>query len=156
MDSNELNETVRAMASVLAPVFLITGVAAVLNTMTTRYGRVIDRVRVVLRESQTQRGDERLAKHHEWEIRSLFSRARLLRAIIIMAASSIFCVSMTMFLLFAGTMANAPVGKAPVVFFVASIVALIIAMALFIQDLALSLRTLKADIRFGTEGKLQP
>ena len=43
-DSSEL---AKLMSASIAPVFLITGIAGKLSTMSLRYGRVIDRIRTL-------------------------------------------------------------------------------------------------------------
>lgn len=133
-------EMSKSMAAVLAPVFLITGIAALLNTMTVRFGRVVDRVRGVLKESV-------VTEHLRWELKILYGRARLLRAIMVCASSAIFCIVLTICLLFSAIMFETPVGKSPMVLFLLALLLMATAVGLLIQDYALSLRVLKADVR---------
>ena len=148
----DLNETTHIMQSVLAPVFLISGVAALLGPMTTRYGRIIDHTRLLLKEAATHPPDAKGLKHLHWQVKALHYRARLLRTVIIFASASIFCIALTIFLMFSEFVFQLNVGPAPVVLFVASLVSLLAAMAFFIQDFAISLRVLKLDIRHGLQG----
>jgi len=140
VNDNDILEMSKTMAAVLAPIFLVTGIAALLNIMTVRFGRVVDRVRAVLKV-------ESFDEHLRWELRVLYGRAKLLRAIIICASSAIFCIVLTIVLLFLAIMMNTPVGKSPLVTFMLALLLLVVAVALFIQDYALSLRVLRADVR---------
>ncbi len=146
MTDATIAESARTMSVVLAPVFLISGVAVVLSAMITRYGRVIDRVRAVLREATVNVNRASASDPTIQELRQLYRRAKLLRSTIICASASIFCVSITIFLLFAMLILDLRITWAPEILFVISLSFLILAMALFIEDFAISLRILKLEV----------
>ena len=140
-------QTVQALSASLAPVFLISGVGLLLNGMTARYGRVIDRTRMLLREGKQLYARDTSHDHLEDELRSLFKRAKLLRTTIILASSSIFFIVLTVFLLFAKFAFEVQVAFGPQFCFLASLIVLLVAMSLFIEDFAISLRVIHNDIR---------
>lgn len=146
MTDTSIAESAKTMSVVLAPVFLISGVAVVLSAMITRYGRVIDRVRAVLREVTTSVNRSSNNDPIILELRQLYSRAKLLRSAIICASASIFCVSITIFLLFASLILELRITWAPEILFIVSLAFLILAMGLFIEDFAISLRILKLEV----------
>ncbi len=146
MSDPSIAESARTMSVVLAPVFLISGVAVVLSAMITRYGRVIDRVRAVLREAIINVNRNATTDPTIQELRQLYRRAKLLRSAIICASASIFCVSITVFLLFASLILELRILWAPEVLFIISLSFLILAMGLFIEDFAISLRILKLEV----------
>lgn len=146
MSDPSIAESAKTMSVVLAPVFLISGVAVVLSAMITRYGRVIDRVRTVLREVTANMSRAGATDPTIQELRQLYRRAKLLRSAIICASASIFCVSITIFLLFAMLIMDLRITWAPEILFIISLSFLILAMALFIEDFAISLRILKLEV----------
>jgi len=88
------DETVKVMSASIAPVFLISGVGVILSSMTLRYGRIIDRVRGILDTIQ-QTPNAPNAEFLRKELGYLYKRAVQLRTTIILASTSIFCISLT-------------------------------------------------------------
>lgn len=143
--SSQIAANVMEMA--IAPVFLISAVAVLLTCMAQRYGRVIDRIRTLLREGDRIYGHTRSKDNLNREIRSLYRRAKLLRSTIIFASLSIFFVVLAIFLLFLDLMFQRGVPYAAEVSFIASLIVLLVSTGLFIEDFAISLRSIKLDIR---------
>ena len=141
----EVASTIDILSKAIAPVFLISAVALVVNGQTARYGRVIDRARTLLREGR-KLYERDINDHVSVELRSLYRRAHILRTAIILASTSIFFVVIAIFLLFLGLMFEVSIPLAPEFSFVASLAILLISMALFIEDFAISLKSLKHDI----------
>lgn len=135
------------MTTAIAPVFLITGIGALLSAMATRYGRVIDRARVVLREAAGEPNDAIRRERVDTELQRLYRRARILRTTIILASTSIFLVVLTVFVIFATMTLELTLPWVIAALFTLSLVILIIAVALFIEDFAISLDGLKYEIR---------
>ena len=136
------------MQLAVAPVFLISAIGVILGSMTVRYGRVIDRMRAVLHDLS---GGPLPSGHnaddiHE-ELRGLYQRARLLRTTIIFAALSIFFVALTIFILFSELLLETHFFYMPELTFSLSLVMLIIALGMFINDFAISLRFFKIEVR---------
>ena len=146
MNESSIAESARLMSVVLAPVFLISGVGVILSSMITRYGRVIDRVRVVLQECAGAASPSNLNDPLIRELLDLYRRAKLLRTTIICASGSIFCVAITIFLLFASLVLQVRFSWLPEVLFIVSLLFLIVAIGLFIDDFAISLRILKLEV----------
>lgn len=144
--ASALTDITRAMTTAIAPVFLITGVGGVLNAMATRYGRVIDRARIVLSEAGKEPQDAARCHRVDTELRRLYRRARMLRMTIILASSSIFCTSVTIFILFAAMTLEIKLPLVVAALFTASLMFLIASLAIFIQDFAISLGGLKYEI----------
>ncbi|MFW7380440.1 MAG: DUF2721 domain-containing protein [Oligoflexus sp.] len=147
MIQTQSSEIAKIMSASVAPVFLITGVAAILSIMALRYGRVIDRIRTLLRDGPRLYQKEVGADHLEKELKTLYKRARILRSTIIFEIISVFHISLTIFTLFFSLAFGYELVIGPLVFFIAGLIFLLIGLALFIQDFALSLACIENDLR---------
>jgi hypothetical protein len=134
------------MSASIAPVFMITGISAVLSIMALRYGRVIDRIRTLLRDGPKLYKKELGGDHLTRELRSLYTRAKLLRIIIILEVVSIFCISITIFTLFLSLSFGVSLPFVPQIFFIISLFFLMVGLILFIQDFAMSLACIEHDM----------
>lgn len=143
----ESAEVPRIMSASVAPVFLITGIAALLSIMVLRYGRVIDRIRTLLRDGPKLFMRELDHEHLNRELKTLYTRARLLRLTIILEVVSIFCVTITIFSLFSSLSFGFNFHLLPVIFFIASLFFLMVGLILFIRDFALSLGGIEYDMK---------
>lgn len=143
MDTTEL---AKLMSASIAPVFLITGISGILATMSLRYGRVIDRIRTLLRDGPKLYRKELGSDHLNRELKSLYKRARLLRLAIILGGLSIFSVSITIFVLFFSLTYGTEVLFIPQTFFIIALLMLMVGLALFIQDFAMSLACIEHDM----------
>lgn len=137
---------IRALTSALAPVFLISGVAAILAAMNVRFGRVIDRAREVMKEAKLH-PHLHLPEDVDAELRILLRRARHLRIMAILASLSIFSVSVCIFLLFLSLILDLHVPYLIPAIFSLGLLFLIVSLGYFIEDFALSLGAVKREIR---------
>lgn len=147
MDSNSLSEIAKAMTIALTPVFLITAIAALLTTMAARFGRVVDRIRTLLREGKFLYNTPLNYDHAILEINALYKRAKLLRITMIFTATSIFFVCFTVAMIFASLLFSFSSWYIPAFSFICALLSLLIGVGLFIEDFAISLSTIKSDIR---------
>ena len=136
----------QAMSLALGPVFVISGVAALLVAMTNRYGRVVDRTRRLLREGDILYSKPASADHVIDEIKSLYQRAQILRTSIVLASFSIFFVVVTVFVIFAQIVFATEVTGVSELCFMISLVVLLASLGYFIRDFMISLEMIKADI----------
>ncbi|WP_141735410.1 DUF2721 domain-containing protein [Oligoflexus tunisiensis] len=146
MMATDSSELARLMSASIAPVFLITGIGGILSTMTLRYGRVIDRIRALLRDGPKLYRKEIGTDHLNRELRSLYKRARMLRLAIILGVVSIFSISITVFVLFFSLSYGVEALYIPQFFFIFALILLMIGLALFIQDFAMSLACIEHDM----------
>ncbi|MEZ4388063.1 MAG: DUF2721 domain-containing protein [Candidatus Krumholzibacteriia bacterium] len=124
----------------ISPVILISGIGLLLLSMTNRYGRVIDRTRLLDQDLQRASDADRgilLA-----ELRIFVSRGRIVRACIALASASVLLVAFLIISLFLGAWLGLPIGALPAILFILCMLCLIGALSLFIWDINLSLRAL--------------
>jgi hypothetical protein len=159
MVDDPLHLTTRVLTSMLssaiAPVTLISGMAFLISIMATRYARCIDRIRVILKEIKSINGEPgcKETQHLRRQVRILYARTRWLRTTMTFAASSVFCVVMTIFGSFASMMFEFPSALVVASVFVIALLLLVAAVAGFIRDILISLRAVKIEIE-ATEGMI--
>lgn len=146
MVATDSSELAKLMSASIAPVFLITGIGGILSIMVLRYGRVIDRIRTLLRDGPKLYRKEIGTDHLNRELRSLYKRARLLRLSIIFGVVSIFSISITIFVLFFSMSYGFGALYIPQFFFMLGLLLLMLGLALFIQDFAMSLACIEHDM----------
>jgi hypothetical protein len=146
MVATDSSELAKLMSASIAPVFLITGIGGILSIMVLRYGRVIDRIRTLLRDGPKLYRKEIGTDHLNRELRSLYKRARLLRLSIIFGVASIFSISITIFVLFFSMSYGFGSLYIPQFFFILGLLLLMLGLALFIQDFAMSLACIEHDM----------
>ena len=122
----------------LSPVFLLTGIAAVMNVLAGRLGRVIDRARAL----EELHGRISPAEHerHIWELRSLDRRMKLTNAALFLAVTSAAVICMTVALLFIAELAKLHIGRYVAVAFILAMALLIAALSAFLLEVRVSLR----------------
>lgn len=139
------------MASILsqavAPVFLITGASSLIAIMSHRYGRVVDRIRILLRDGSKLYQKDISIDHVSLEIHALYRRAKILRFTIILTVLSVFLVCSTVFVLYLSISRTLPFPNLAQACFIGSLVVLMIALTMFIQDFMISLGSIKHDIK---------
>jgi hypothetical protein len=132
----------------VAPVFLLTGVAAFLGVLTNRLARIIDRARML--EDMLEHASEHERVDAERELVALSRRARLINRSIALAVICALMICTLVALLFAGAFLGldmrVPVGAA----FVATMFALIVALISFLREVFVATRNLR--IGAGTTG----
>lgn len=133
-----LAELIPTLQLAIGPVILISGVGLLLLTMTNRYGRIIDRARVLSRDRRRAASEDRTII--EAQLAILARRVRLVRAAIALASFNLFMVALLIIMLFLSALLALEIAWVSVMLFVASMVCLIGALALFIVDIELSLK----------------
>ncbi|MFT7472058.1 MAG: hypothetical protein ACI8XU_001955 [Kiritimatiellia bacterium] len=140
----ELTE-IEALASVIqlavAPVFLLAGIAGLLNVLSVRLGRAVDRVRVV----ETRLGKEPHSDHVvvlQAEISALWSRIRLANWSIRMFVAGALVICLVIVSLFFSELAAFNMAAAIVVFFLGAMLLLIMGLLLFLVEVSISTRSI--------------
>ena len=133
------------LSDALAPVFLIAGVSSLIGTMSGRYGRVIDRIRTLLRDGDKLYPGQQI--HLGVELSALYRRAKLLRYTLVLSVVSVFSVSATVFCLFFELSFGYTTSFLAEGFFVVAMLFLMISLGLFMQDFLISLGSIKHDIK---------
>jgi hypothetical protein len=128
----------------VAPVFLLTGIAGLLNVLTGRLARVIDRARVIEKALLSNDPGEEKAAHER--LLTLAVRARWINiAISLCVASAIFVASVVMVLFasaFWGTDSRGLVAG----LFIVAMLALIVGLVYFLREIRLATSSLRIGL----------
>ena len=144
MPSTPVGELIPVLKMAIGPVILISGVGLLLLTLTNRYGRTIDRSRLLVRESRECSEADRQRLGGQVEI--LYRRARLLRLSILLAGVSVLLASLLIIVLFLTALWKLEVGLLISLLFIAGMVSLSGSLVAFIRDMNLSLGALKLEL----------
>ena len=135
----------------VTPVILISGVGALMLTLTNRLGRVVDRTRALAGQMRLGQAGERA--HLEGQLSILWRRAKLVRLAVTFAGLSMFFSCLLVFVIFVDAVARRGFGVELVVVFVASVLSLIAALTAFLRDIWLSLEALSLEVAKAREAK---
>jgi hypothetical protein len=155
MDTAHL-DIARLIQSAVAPVFLLSGVAATLGVLTNRLARAVDRARTLearLPEAASAPGHED-AQQIQSELRVLARRAGYINAAISMCGISALLVALVVVTLFANAFFDAQLAGTIALLFVCSMVFLTGAFLAFLVEVRLATNALRIGIRART-GQVQ-
>jgi hypothetical protein len=125
----------------VAPVFLLTGVGAMLGVMTTRLARVIDRARV-LEERLPGAAPERERLYRD-ELTLLDRRGRLVHRAIGLCTTSALLVCAVIVTLFVGAFLETDVSGVIGLLFVAAMLVLFAGLVLFLAEIRLAITRMR-------------
>ena len=129
----------------ITPVILISGLGALVISMTTRMGRIVDRSRNLAGLVRGAKGEERAHIEHQLEI--MWRRAKIMRLSMTLVASSMFMSGVLIMLLFVSGISKTVMPGAILGVFVVSVVLMLGGLAAFIRDVFVSLQALNLEVR---------
>jgi hypothetical protein len=145
MPTFTLDATAHLIQVALTPVFLLSGIAALLNVYATRLARVSDRLDVLTADRQhAAPTDDPVCD----EITRLHRRSTILDIAVVLAtfgAASTCCAILTLFLL---AISNKAIAGILITFFGTAIVCTLVSVAVFGSELLLSSRAMRLRMHF--------
>ncbi|MEM1381479.1 MAG: DUF2721 domain-containing protein [Pseudomonadota bacterium] len=131
-----------AIALAVAPIFLLAGIGGLLNVMTARLGRVVDRARFIEGAFEAGVGDDVQRRYRE-ELKALSARTISANRAIYATTSSALLVCIVVALLFLQQLTPLDVVLAVEVMFVATMGLLILGLGFFLHEISVATRSLK-------------
>jgi hypothetical protein len=128
----------------ITPVILLSGVGALMITLTNRMGRIVDRTRTLAGQAQTAAAASRAPIDEQLAI--MWRRARLVRHAVTFAGLSMLLACVLVMVIFVDAFFERRFGLEMVVIFGASVGALILALVWFLRDIWMSLWALKIEV----------
>ena len=136
--------SVSAVAQVIqlavAPVFLLTGVAATLGVLANRLARIIDRARVLEARRDSVSGDVSAIVE---DLRHLSDRARLVYRAIALLVFSALLVGFVIISLFLGVFLSVEMGGVIAVLFISAMLTFIGALMFFLREVFVATKGLR-------------
>lgn len=129
----------------VAPVFLLSGIGAMLSVLGTRVGRIIDRSRLI--EGELTGADEHLHAEFHCELDLLSRRARLANWAISLCTTCALLVCTVIVALFVGAFLDYDTSTVIALLFIAAMAALIAGLVCFLQEIYLATANLRIGLR---------
>jgi hypothetical protein len=146
MPAKPVSELIPVLQVAIGPVILISGVGLLLLTLANRFGRAVDRSRILSRELREATGPDRQRLAGQVEI--LYRRARLIRLSITLAATSVLLASVLIIVLFLTALWKLEVGLLLSLLFICCLLSLICSLGAFLREINLSLGALKLELSY--------
>jgi hypothetical protein len=145
MDALNTSALLPIIQLAITPVILISGVGALMLTLTNRMARIVDRTRTLAGLArQLGEGDER--QHVETQLGIMWRRAKLIRMAVTFAGLSMLVACGLVIVIFANAVLDGDLVVLLVVCFMASILLLIAALGAFLRDIYVSLQALHLEV----------
>ncbi len=126
--SSDITTVVHVIQLAVAPVFLITGIGALLSVLVNRLGRVVDRFRAL----------EKIPDEAALEMSILERRARLIHWAISLYTTGALLICIVIATLFVGAIMAVDVSALIAILFILAMLTLIRGLLLFLREIALA------------------
>ncbi len=131
----------------IAPVFLIAGIGALLNVLTNRLARVVDRGRALEREIASEpEGEPR--EMHKAELAGLDTRMVRINRAIMLATLAALLICVVIVTLFTGEIVHVDLSNVIAILFIGAMLALILGLLSFVGEIAISARSLRVTQQY--------
>lgn len=145
---------VQMLTASIAPVIVISGVGLLLLGITNRYGRVIDRTRLLVRDLAESDPESARRRHLNDQLRFTNTRAHMLRSSMLYASASVLFVSLTVLSLFAEQLLQLHRDFIALESFALCLISLVVSMYYSIRDITVSLAALDLEVSDRLRGNL--
>lgn len=129
---------------VMAPVFMVAGIAGLLNLLALRLNRIVDRARTL--GNNFTAPDDPDHERQVWELRILDRRIRIVNRAILLCTASAIAICLVVAGLFIAALADLNVGRWIAVAFILSMALLITGLGAFLLEIRLALYTIRVPV----------
>jgi hypothetical protein len=144
---------VQILTASIAPVIVISGVGLLLLSISNRYGRAIDRARLLARDMGESDPESARRRHLAEQLRLTNDRAHILKRSMLYSSICIFFVSLTILSLFAEQLLGLQRDFLALPCFALCLVSLVVSMYFSIRDITVSLAALELEVSERMRGK---
>lgn len=147
----DVTSVAHAIQLSVAPVFLLTGIGAILSVMTNRLGRIIDRARVLEGRFETAS----LAEHREQlrsDLGTLALRARLIGRAINLCTATALLICTVIALLFLGGFCALDPAIPVALLFILAMLCMVTGLIMFLREIFIA----TASLRIGPGSQVLP
>ena len=146
MTTTTVSDLLPILQSSIGPVILISGVGLLLLTLTNRFGRMLDRTRLLNQELVAGPAADK-AEPLRTQIGILMRRASILRLSITLGAITVLLAAVIMLLLFLSAWLHLELSGLIAVVFCVALLCLIGSMLAFIRDMNLALAAVRLEVK---------
>lgn len=151
MGADDIGAVARIIQLAITPVFLLVGIGGLLNVMSGRLGRIVDRVRAL--EEDVLTADEVRRRDEIGELAILSRRIQICHWAIAMCTVSAILVCLMVILLFFASFATMDYGIPVALLFIAVMTALTIGLGLFFVEISISTRVVRVREEYVRQGR---
>lgn len=141
---NEIDQIAHVIQLSIAPVFLLTGVGTLLNVLSGRLARIIDRARVLKQRLETPEPPRSAAIVHELHV--LERRGKLIYHAIKLSTTSALLVCFVIAALFASSMLHYSTHLIVGGLFIAAMLTSIVSLTLFLREVYFAIETFEIGL----------
>lgn len=139
--ATDLDTVTHGIQLAVAPVFLLTAVAAMIGTVAGRLARIIDRARLIEDRIETDPDDDAMTSAYA-ELKQLRLRGRLVNICIALLTFGAILIGLTIVALFLGETTELQILRIPTIFFLSGVVCFLLALICFLTETLLATRIL--------------
>jgi hypothetical protein len=139
----------------VAPVFLLAAVAGILNVLSTRLGRIIDRARVIERRIPQAKREEQRALMRA-ETTALWRRIALINWAIRLSVTGALAVCLVIMALFVGEFVVFDIAALIAVLFVIAMILLVAGLVLLLREVNVSTTHMRQGMELALEDNQEP
>lgn len=139
--TDAINDVAKAIQLALGPVFLLTGIAGMLNVMTGRLSRIIDRGRYLTERMGT--GPYFSPEGLEGELKSLEIRRHITSRAITMCTISALFICLVILVLFLEVMLKVQLNWIVAMLFMLATLALVFGLSFFLREVHMASRSVR-------------
>lgn len=152
---NQIDELAHLIQLSIAPVFLLTGIGTLLNVLSGRLARIIDRARVLEQRFETPQAPPSAAIVSELQI--LERRGKLIHHAIKLSTSSALLICIVIAALFASSMLHFSIRLIVIGLFITAMLASIVSLSFFLREVYFAIETFEIGLPPGArEGATEP
>lgn len=144
MTPTSLEALIPSLQTAIGPVILVSGVGLLMLSMTNRYARIFDRTHFISQRLPSADASER--QDYVAQLKYLLRQAKLIRAAISLAATSVFFAALLVMTLFVSASFGAESVMLLSVLFLLCLLCLVGSLAAFLVDINMSLKTLQIEV----------
>jgi hypothetical protein len=131
-------------------VFLLAGIAGLLNVLSTRLARIIDRARVIERRVPQAKSDEQRQLLHG-ETSTLWTRIALINWAIRLCVSSALVVCVVIVALFVGDVVAFNIAALIAILFVVAMLLIIVGLVFLLREISVATKHMRAGMELALE-----
>ena len=139
--ATDLSTVTHGIQLAVAPVFLLTAVAAMIGTVAGRLARIIDRARLLEDQIEAAPAGALMTSAYA-ELKQLRLRGRLVNICIALLTFGAILIGLTIVALFLGETTALQILRIPTIFFLSGVVCFLLALLCFLTETLLATRIL--------------